>query len=418
MSKRFAWLLGVGVLVLIAFLIACGSSYNSSTDGLVVVGSQGSAVLETFSFDLNSGHISPIANSPNDTANDTCLLNGLPSAIVVDPAGAYAYTIVTASTLCPGSKTGIQAFKLNSDGTIAASGGLVPHPFASALFMDAAGKFLFVLGEGIGVYGIGSGATLTAVSSNFTFTLPAGFQPANFVALAATPTVFPSPGINGVTNAVCSNGMVPPKAEYLYVADSVNNVVWEFSVNTSSGALGNPPTTTTVPYFATDQVPMGVAVDPCDRFVYVSDNLTNKVSAYTICNGTVTASTSCTALAPGALVEISGSPFSLAGGANGPGPLVVDPFGNNVYVLDTLSNTISPFKISPVSGSLSTFSTITVATGNRPTSIAIRGDDSWLFVTNFNAATVSQYSVTPATGDLSVLPVIQTDNYPFGVAVK
>ena len=51
----------------------------------------------------------------------------------------------------------------------------------------------------------------------------------------------------------------------------------------STGALGIPGVKTEVPSFATDQVPAGVAVDPCDRFVYVSDSLTNKVSAYTIC---------------------------------------------------------------------------------------------------------------------------------------
>jgi DNA-binding beta-propeller fold protein YncE len=54
----------------------------------------------------------------------------------------------------------------------------------------------------------------------------------------------------------------------------------------------------------------------------------------------------------------------------------------------------------------------------QPTAIAVRGDDNWLFVTNFNAASVSQYSITPATGALSVAPTIQTDNYPWGVAVK
>jgi 6-phosphogluconolactonase (cycloisomerase 2 family) len=50
--------------------------------------------------------------------------------------------------------------------------------------------------------------------------------------------------------------------------------------------------------------------------------------------------------------------------------------------------------------------------------MTIRGDDNWLFVSNYNAATVSQYSITPATGQLSVQPTIPTDNYPFGVAVK
>src|ERR1035437_9665831 len=35
MSKRFGWLLGVGVLVTIGALVACGSNYNQSSDGLV-----------------------------------------------------------------------------------------------------------------------------------------------------------------------------------------------------------------------------------------------------------------------------------------------------------------------------------------------------------------------------------------------
>ena len=123
-------------------------------------------------------------------------------------------------------------------------------------------------------------------------------------------------------------------------------------------------------------------------------------------------------VADGSLVPVSGSPFVMSGSANGAGPIVVDPFGNNVYVIGTLSNTVSAFKISPISGSLLPLTPATVATGLQPTSIAIRGDDNWMFVTNFNAATVSQYSVTPATGALTVQPVIQTDNYPFGVAVK
>jgi 6-phosphogluconolactonase (cycloisomerase 2 family) len=98
--------------------------------------------------------------------------------------------------------------------------------------------------------------------------------------------------------------------------------------------------------------------------------------------------------------------------------LVVDPFGNNVYVVGTLSNTLSALKISPVSGGLAPLSVATVATGQRPTSIAIRGDDNWMFVSNLNSASVSQYSITPATGALTAEAPIGTDNLPFGVAVK
>lgn len=248
-------------------------------------------------------------------------------------------------------------------------------------------------------------------------TLPQSAQ--DIVSVAPTPTVFPAIGVNGVQNAVCSApGISPPTTQYLYAVDGLGNQVFEFQVNTSSGALTNPSNLSSVPSFATDQTPAGVAVDPCNRFVYVSDSLTNKVSAYTICNGSPTQSSTCSSLnQPGALVQVTGSPFSLSGSTN-PGPLVVDPYGNNVYVLGLDSNTVSPLKISPISGSVTPLTPATVATGLQPVAMTIRGDDNWLFVSNYNAATVSQYSITPATGQLSVQPTIPTDNYPFGVAVK
>src|SRR5271163_4451580 len=95
MSKRFAWLLGIVVLVSIGLLVACGSNYNSS-DGLVVVGSQGSALLQTFNLDLGTGHMGTVFNSTSSTIASTCVLPGLPSSIVLDPTGTYAYTIITA----------------------------------------------------------------------------------------------------------------------------------------------------------------------------------------------------------------------------------------------------------------------------------------------------------------------------------
>src|ERR1700689_2864140 len=173
-----------------------------------------------------------------------------------------------------------------------------------------------------------------------------------------------------------------------------------------------------MPSFTTGETPVGVAVDPCNRFVYVSDSLTDQVSAYTICNGSSTSQpVPCAALAPGGLVTVTGSPFVLSGSANGPGPLAGDPNGNFVYVLGTLSNTISPLKISPVSGALTALNPATVGTGVGPKSLVIRGDDSWMFVSDFGSTTVggssvSQYAITPSTGALVPQPAIQTDNYP------
>jgi 6-phosphogluconolactonase (cycloisomerase 2 family) len=436
MSKRF-WLLGLAGLISAGLLVACGSNYNSSSNGLVLVGSQGSSVIQTFSFNLNNGHVGSIANSTNDTGSETCVLNGSPSSMVVDPAGQYAYVIFNASSQCPNAtQFGITVFQIKSNGTLSQVGSLVSDPNPVSLTMDSAGKFLFVAEGtnsaptspnpvpcpqtqaqyGVCVYAIGSGGTLTGVQGTFNFVNGQGFTNPNIVAVAASPTVFPGIGINGTQNSVCSvPGNSPPTSEYLYAVDANNYVVWEYSVNTTTGALENPPLTTAVPSHPTDAVPAGVAVDPCDRFLYVSGNLHNKINAYTIC---VVAINGICSNADGSLIDVPGSPFVVSGSANGLGPLVVDPYGNNVYVLGTLSYTVSSFKISPVSGSLTALNPATLNTGTNPKSIAIRGDDNWMFVTNYQSASVSQYSITPATGALSVLPTITTDNYPFGVAVK
>jgi 6-phosphogluconolactonase len=140
----------------------------------------------------------------------------------------------------------------------------------------------------------------------------------------------------------------------------------------------------------------------------------SKVSAYLIC---ATVHTPCTQ-SDGSLVAVSGSPFSLAGNASNPGPLAVDPYGNNVYVVGLDSNTVSGFKLSPTTGALTAMTPAVVATGPEPRSITIRGDDNWMFIANHNGATVSQYSIVPATGALTAEAPIHTDNYPWGVAVK
>lgn len=413
MSKGFAWLLGLMVVVLIALLVACGSTYNPASDGLVLITSQGSALVQTFSFDLATGSIAEVSNTVNDTSNETCILPGIPSSMVLNPAGTYAFVIINSSDTCPGSQTGIETLAVNSDGTIANSGTVTPDPNPIALAMDLSGNYMFVAEGGVpNVYSIGSGGALTLVPGNFNFVLANGFRQPNMAAIWPTPSAFV------VQNAVCSNSGAPA-AQYLYVADSQNNVVWEFGVNMSTGALQNPsPNTTQVTYYPTQSVPSGVAVDPCDRFVYVSNMVSNQVNAYTICNGTTTQSSSCPTTPDGRLIAVSGSPFSLAGNANGPGPLVVDALGNYLYVLNTLSNTISPFHISPVSGSISSMTVVGV--GNQPKSIAIRRDDSWLFVTNFNSSppNLSQFAISPQSGTLTPVPTISTDNYPYGVAVK
>lgn len=439
MSKRWGWLLGTGTLIAIGLTLACGTSYNPANDGLIVMSSQGSGLLESFAVDLNSGTSSAVYNPPGDTANLTCQLVGNPYQVVLNPAGTYAYAILIANpTQCPNTQTGIATFQIESDGEMKQVGSLVADPNPTFMTMDSKGKYLYVA-EGLNTvgnnpvlsgptsgtcpgttgqhvicsYSIGSDGSLTPLPG--VFVMPQTPQVPNFVSLAVTPTVFPGL-LNGVQVALCSNpGVNPPTNEFLYAVDSVNYEVWAFSIDPSTGVLGGINAGNGVQGYATGAVPMGVAVDACDRFVYVSNFYSNTVSAFTLCANIV--NNTCP-LPNGTLNTVTGSPFNLAGGANGPEQVLVDPFGNYVYVLDNQSNQISILKISPLTGALTQGTVSTVATGAFPTAMAIRSDDSWLFVADFYAQQLSEYSIVPQTGALAGLPAIAADNNPWGVAVK
>jgi 6-phosphogluconolactonase (cycloisomerase 2 family) len=412
MRTRFTLILGVAVLISVAALVACSSKYSNTNNGLVVVSTQGNAVMDTFSLDLGNGHITWIFNSDGPPTA------GQPTAVVLDPSGNYAYVIVTKSTNVNASVTGIETFSVASDGKLGpikttGLNNVGTAPAAPvAMVIDSAGKFLFVADSATGtesgaisVLSVGSGGALTEVAGS-PFVLPAepGGTTPNPSALAITPTVYP------VAYSFCS-GSVPPTTENLYVTDSLNYTLINYSVS-SSGALKVVPTASAAPSVATGRTPLGVTVDPCNRFAYVSNWLDNSVSAYTICN--VVSLPTC-AKGDFSLLPVTGSPFITG---QGPGPLLEDALANFLYVLNTGQNEISAYRISTTTGSLSPLSPATIATNSYPTSMAIRSDDSWLFVTNLTQANLSQYAITPSSGGLTPQTPVQTDNFPWGIAVK
>lgn len=417
MRTRFTWVPGILALIAIGLLIACSTKYSSSSNGLVVVPSQGSAVMQSFSVNLSNGAISQI-NNPSGPVTP-----GLPTAVVLDPAGAFAYVVVTQNSQITESVTGVSVFPIASDGKLAtATSTTAFNPSGSvpvvpvALAMDSAGKFLFVANSvttnssgntvpgTVSVFAVSSGSLSEVAGSPFAVP-PGALGPANLTALAVSPTVFPA------FFAACS-GASAPTSENLYVTDSENNTVWEFGVS-SSGSLGNPPGDQSILGVPTGTVPSGITIDPCNQFVYVANQSpNNSISAYTICNGVLLPS--CTS-ADGSLVPVPGSFPSLG---IGPGPLTENPYGNFLYVVNTLSNSVASFKISPTTGSLTAITPSPVATNQTPVSIAVRNDDTFVFVANFNSANISQYSIIPATGQLIPQTSFATDNLPFSLALK
>ena len=403
MRKRFTWFVAALVLVAFGLLVACSVKYAPNNDALLVSPSQGLAVMQSFSVDLQNGHVQQIYNVNGPP------VKGIPTQVVLDPAGAHAYVTVQQNTAVPGgSINGIATFNILSDGKLANVGQVTLPAAPTALVMDSAGKFLFVATDGsVYVYSVGANAALAQVGTPTVLPAQPGEQNSPVAsAMAVTPTVYPS------QFAYCS-GVTPPTTENLYVTDSVNYVVLNYAVS-SAGNLTLVPFNTTATGVPTGTVPSGVAVDPCNRFVYVSNAApNNSVSAYRVCSAASLALSCPTANF--SLQPISGSPYPAG---DDPGPLLVDPYGKWLYVLDTGSNQISGYGISSATGTLTAFTGAPIATNLEPTAMAIRKDDSWLFVSNLNSANISEYAVTPATGILTPLAPITSFNYPSGVAVK
>lgn len=444
MRRKLTWTLAVLGLVFTGAWMACTAKYSAQYNGLVVVPSRDDQVLQSFSLNLSNGEAVQI-NNPSFP-----LINGVLASIILNPAGDYAFTIITSNPSLAGSSTGIGSSQIVSDGKLT---GPTLKPLNNAkvtvpnnptpesvpvnpvaLAIDSAGKYLFVADSAtmdsagnqvpgaVSVFSIGGNGNLTEVGGS-PFVLPvngiaasppnpctATFKCSSASALAVTPTIYPT------QYAVCQLQSAP-STENLYVTDSVNYVVLNYSVNLSTGALSLVPIAGTVGV-PTGTAPSGVAVDPCNRFVYVSNSVSNDVSAYTICN---TVSMPNCPLADFRLLPVTGSPYSTG---DAPGPLSVDAYGNFLYVVATGSSYINAFRIGSANGSLVALSPATYATSTAlgqdsgSNSIAIRSDDSFLFVANDNTQTLSEFGLAPATGTLSPESPVSTFNYPSGVAVK
>jgi len=380
--------------------MACSGKYTPHFDGLVVVSTYtGDAVMETFSLDLGNGEMTQVNNADGPPTP------GAATAVVLDPAGAFAYVIVTQNSEITPSSTGIATYQVESDGKLSSVIGVTPMTNPVALAIDSAGKFLFVANgtEGtVSAFSIGSNASLTSVGV-VSLPIQPGGQPPNASALAVTPTVFPA------LNAPCSTH-IPPTSEDLYVTDYLNNLVFNYQV-TSTGALSLVQTGGSTRGVPTGTEPNGVAVDPCNRFVYVGNSV-GSVSAYTICSAVSLPECQ---FADYSLLPVAGSPYN---SGNGAGPLTVDAYANFLYVLATNSNAVYGYKISSTNGALTPLTPAFVATNSFPTSIAIRSDDSFMFVANFNSANLSEYGITPFTGALTPQPTVTAFPLPWGVAVK
>jgi len=220
---------------------------------------------------------------------------------------------------------------------------------------------------------------------------------------------------------------VPPTGNYVYVANQFTNTVSAFSYS-STGKLTAVPGS---PFASCNLsntsciAPSAVAISPNGLFLLVANSGSNNVSSFALC---VTVSVTCSA-PNGAITAVTNSPFPAG---IGPGAIAFDPGFNFVYVADQHSNEVSLYSFGPGSGVMTPLSPPTASTGTTPVSIGVRSGviaadvgnstlntTDFVYVANIGGTSLSIYSLTTATGILGTPQTFTTlAGQPSAVVVK
>ena len=232
-----------------------------------------------------------------------------------------------------------------------------------------------------------------------------------------------------------------PAGNFAYIANFAGNNVTLLSVNKGNGQLTVPTNTNPIPqlnppnFFNTGTGPISIAPSAANPFLYVANQGSGNISAFTIDPGT------------GNLGLINGSPFvigasfhptSIAVSAKGnflyvvdpvlaqiaafsinssgqltavgapvpvgvnPTFVTVEPTGRFVYVADSGSNAVLAFAIQS-NGSLSAISGSPFAAGSQPVAITTDPQGALLYVANHGSNSVSGYVIDASTGALGAV---------------
>jgi 6-phosphogluconolactonase len=182
-----------------------------------------------------------------------------------------------------------------------------------------------------------------------------------------------------------------------------------YPINTADGTLGAAVASGGLSYTTLQCFPSGVAVSANGNYAYVSN--TNSVVVTTSSPTTATppaTPASCpsqgtisgfTVSSTGALTQISGSPFAAGTTPTG---IAVDLTSRFLYTTDSVQNQLIVYQILG-GGTLQPRTDGPFTTGTFPVNLVIDPRDEYLYVSNYNASSVSAYTISQSTGDPSAL---------------
>jgi 6-phosphogluconolactonase len=410
MKLKSVWGLSVAAVSIGAMLSCSNSNSGGATGtGFVWVATEGDQKVQAYNINVINGSIGAVGSSQSTGVQ--------PSAMALTPDGK---TLFVANT----SDSTIDAYPVSSDGSLGASAGATPTMIQGpsgcttncealglspvALTIDPGGKFLFVADQGQpndanapgGISVFGiSGSSLNLVGP----ACPAGFSQ------TVCPIVIVDPSTNFGTGP--SAVLVSPTGNFLYVANQFTNTVQAFSYDTSSGALSPPGTPITV-----GSNPSAMSFSRCagvtkgtascaaadGNNLFVTNSGSNNVSIFAAC---IQLSTTCS-VPNGSLVQISNSPVAAG---NSPVAIFVHPLLGFVYAVNSKGNNVTQYRYGSATGALTTLSPAAVNAGSNPFGGGITSDGTYVFISNNNGSSMSVFNVGPggklAPGSTSTVPL-------------
>lgn len=173
---------------------------------------------------------------------------------------------------------------------------------------------------------------------------------------------------------------ISPTSPFLYVLNQGSANISAFTIDPGTGNLGAIAGSP----FATPAAPQSIAISPKGNFLFVSNPAAGTVSGFAIDSKGV--------LSP------AGPAVSMGAGAT-PAFVTVDGSGRFLFVADSAHNAVLGFTIQ-TNGSLTTIAGSPFSAGLQPKAITSDPQGSFLFVANSGSNDVSVYVIDSASGAL------------------
>lgn len=304
--------------------------------------------------------------SVTGTPSSNYALDLPPTALAIPPSNSFLYVGEGA-----GLVGGIYVYAINSDRSLTLQSAVSPVATAAdpvAMQVDPTGSYLVVLNYSTGstdavIASYQIDASTGGLTAAGTYTIP-------HAGAAQQMAISPTTQTGGIQNVIVTLG---------------GGGIEAFTLDSSTGALtdqGNiPPVSTT-----NGGLDLGVAIDPSNSFVYVTETAVNLVRAFTFATtgGTLT----------GGLTEVAGS---FATGTY-PSSVLVDSSGKYVYATNKTAATISGFALNSSSGALTALATATFAAGTNPAGLAEDATKTWVGAINIGGSPdLRMFSIDQAT---------------------